>query len=81
MLNGEGYDDEEGSEESLNDNQDDLDMIVDLIAGDFAEKLGFQCKAFPISSKESTGWSEALFNCVRLSVLYEAEESEDEYMS
>lgn len=51
-------------------------MIVDLIQGDFAEKLGFTTKAFPISSKENTGWDEALFSMVRHSILYEAEDSE-----
>ena len=62
----------------MNEFETDLDMIVDLIEGDFAEKLGFTTKAFPLSSKENTGWSEALFHLVRQSILYEAEESEDD---
>ena len=69
--------DSQSEAESCNVMEDDADMIVELIEGDFAEKLGFSTKAWPVSSKENTGWSEVLYNLVRLSVLYEAEQSED----
>lgn len=76
QINDEEYDDEE--EESCNEHEDEFGMILDLLKGDFAEKLGFQTKAFPVSSKENTGWSDALFHLVKHSVFYEAEESEDD---
>ena len=67
----EAQDDMEGPE-------NELEMMVELLEGNFAEKIGFSGKAMAVSSHTDRGVFDALAGLVKLAVLFEAQKNEDE---
>ena len=51
-------------------------MIVELLEGKFAEKIGFSSSAMAVSSHNGFGVYEALSTLARMSVLYMAKEQD-----
>ena len=58
--------------------ENELEMMVELLEGNFAEKIGFSGKAMAVSSHTDRGVFDALAGLVKLAVLFEAQKNEDE---